>query len=107
MPKAFAQNSNRFASAGVVIIIPSEVIDNIWLIIDQNLQGLLELRNLLIFEFVNSNGNLTLRFSQGHDDLEMDVDTNFAYSPAYPFKVFVYDNGNKQTIMLPEEIQPT
>ncbi|MDR0614362.1 MAG: DUF960 domain-containing protein [Lactobacillales bacterium] len=105
MPSLFSRSGNRFASSGVIEILPSEVIDSIWFIIDADLQGFYELNDLLVFELINNFGNLTFRFSQKSEITLMEIDTKFGYSPLYPFKIFVGDDSNKQTIFLPKEFK--
>ena len=47
----FKAPANRFASFGVVAVLPDDLIDQIWVIIDHNLQGVFPLnQNLLTFE---------------------------------------------------------
>jgi hypothetical protein len=104
MPSLFSRSGNRFASSGVTEILPSEVIDSIWFVIDMDLQGFYELNDLLVFELKNNFGNLSFYFSQEDEITQMGIDTKFSYSALYPSKVFVVDDGNKQTIFLPKEI---
>jgi len=105
MNGTFSKNRNRFASFGVIASLSSEIIDSIWLIIDLDLQGLVPLRNLLTFGFIDNNGNLTVHFTQEDDFIEMDIDLPFKYSSELPSKIYAYDDGNNQTILLPTEIK--
>ncbi|MGC6767401.1 DUF960 domain-containing protein [Enterococcus sp. LJL128] len=104
MFESFDRSRSRYASFGVVSSLPGELIDSIWLIIDLNLKGVIPLTNMLTFDLVNNNGKITLRFSQEFSDVEMAVDLAYNYSPDYPDRVFAFDDGKRETILLPTEI---
>ncbi|MCX2455679.1 DUF960 domain-containing protein [Lacticaseibacillus nasuensis] len=99
----FDRDSNRFATFGIISQLPGEIIDSIWLIIDQNLQGVMPLTNLLRFELLNQDGKLTVRFDAEDGKTQLAVDLPFAYDPAYPNEIMAYDDGDNQTILLPTE----
>lgn len=99
----FTSDRSRFATYGVIAHLPGPIIDSIWLIIDQNLQGVVPLANLLRFDLLNNGGKLTVAFSEKGSDTTMAVDLPFTYQSAFPDTVMAYDDGNHQTILLPEE----
>ncbi|SJZ98481.1 protein of unknown function [Pilibacter termitis] len=102
--KNFSINRNRFASFGVVSSLPGEIIDSIWVVIDMNLQGVVELDELITFQLLNHDGRLTLHFSQKDKRMEVAVDLPFEYSYDFPKEVYAYDDGRNETILLPTEI---
>lgn len=104
MTKSFDSERSRYASIGVVSSLPGEIIDSIWIIIDMDLKGVVPLTSLLDFRLANNNGKLTLHFSQEDSEIEMAIDLPFAYSDDYPKQVYAYDDGNRETILLPSEI---
>ena len=104
MFESFDTKRSRYASIGVVSSMPGELIDSIWYIIDRNLKGVIPLTNMLTFDILKSQGNVTLRFSQDGSDVEMAVDLPFPYSSGYPQRVFAFDDGTRETILLPTEI---
>ena len=99
----FEANHSRFATFGVISNLPGEIIDSIWMIIDRNLQGVVPLNNFLRFDLQNNQGKLTVHFSEEGADTEMAVDLPFPYDPSFPDTVMAYDDGESQTILLPEE----
>jgi len=103
MQSVFSRSGDRFASSGIIEIFPSEVIDNIWFIIDMDLKGFYELSEFLVFKLNNNSGKLSFYFSQDDETTQMEIDTKFDYSSSYPYKVFVGDDGDRQTIFLPKE----
>lgn len=50
----FESNHARYASYGTVAALPGEMIDAVWQIIDDDLQGLFPLANLLTFKLHNN-----------------------------------------------------
>ncbi|MFT0130556.1 DUF960 domain-containing protein [Candidatus Enterenecus avicola] len=103
MFETFDDHRSRYASGGIVQTLPSELIDSIWLIIDLDLKRFIPLTNLLTFEVQNNHGRVTLLFSQAQSQIELGVDLPYRYSDLYPQKVYVYDDGQRQTILLPSE----
>lgn len=99
----FTADHSRFATYGVIAHLPGEIIDSIWLIIDQNLQGVVPLGNLLRFDLLNNGGKLTVAFSETNSATTMAIDLPFRYASEYPDTVMAYDDGENQTILLPEE----
>ncbi|MFD1428630.1 MULTISPECIES: DUF960 domain-containing protein [Lacticaseibacillus] len=99
----FSRDEARFATYGVIANLPGEIIDSVWMIIDQNLQGVLPLGNLLRFDLLNSDGQLTIGFSEEGQDTQMAFDLDFTYDDSFPDTVMAYDDGENQTILLPEE----
>jgi len=99
----FAANRSRFATFGVIAVLPGELIDSIWMIIDQNLQGVFRLNNVLNFDIEDNDGSVTMRFSEENMTTEMAIDLPFAYSDEFPARVIAYDDGKNQTILLPDE----
>ncbi|GCF94111.1 GTP cyclohydrolase [Enterococcus florum] len=105
MFETFDANRSRYASVGVVSSMPGELIDSIWFIIDLDLKGLIPLDNMLTFDLINQQGHVTMHFSQEGSEVEMDIDLPFVYSREFPAEVYAYDDGTKQTILLPNEIK--
>ncbi|WP_262316451.1 DUF960 domain-containing protein [Lacticaseibacillus parakribbianus] len=99
----FSPEHSRFATFGVISQVPGEIIDSIWLIIDQNLSGVVPLGHLLRFDLLNTKGKLTVAFSQEGDDTQIAVDLPFDYQTRLPKTVMAYDDGQRQTILLPAE----
>ncbi|KAF1300949.1 MULTISPECIES: DUF960 domain-containing protein [Enterococcus] len=103
MYEVFDSNRSRYASVGVVSSMPGELIDSIWFIIDLDLKGVIPLNNLIAFDLINKNGKVTMHFSQEDSEVEMDIDLPFPYSSDLPKEIFAYDDGTRQTILLPSE----
>ena len=47
---------------------------------------------------------MTVHFSQENSSVEMAIDLPFSYSTAYPSRIFAFDDGNRETILLPAEM---
>ncbi|WP_127848113.1 DUF960 domain-containing protein [Lacticaseibacillus hulanensis] len=101
----FSANQNRFATFGVISRTPGPIIDAVWAIIDNNLQGVFPLQNLLKFSFKNNDGQLQVEFSESKLEGGLAVDLNYDYKPSLPDAVYAYDDGNAQTILLEDEIE--
>lgn len=104
MATTFSKNRNRFASFGTISNLPSEIIDSLWIIIDLDLKGTVNLQELLTFNLTNNHGKLTIHFSQDDGSVEMGIDLPFKYSKNFPMTIYAFDDGNNQTLLLPEEI---
>ncbi|MBO0470562.1 DUF960 domain-containing protein [Enterococcus sp. DIV0242_7C1] len=104
MVETFDKQRRRYASLGVVERLPGALIDSIWLIIDIDLKGLVPLTNMLYFDLIDNDGKVTIHFSQEISDVQMAIDLPFPYSDEYPSQVFAFDDGNKETILLPAEM---
>lgn len=104
MVETFDNQRRRYASLGVVERLPGALIDSIWLIIDIDLKGAVPLTNMLYFDLIDNDGKVTVHFSQEISDVQMAVDLPFPYSDKYPSQVFAFDDGNKETILLPAEM---
>lgn len=89
----------------MVSSLPGELIDSIWYIIDLDLKGLIPLDNILSFDLLNNEGRVTMYFSQEGSEVEMGIDLPFGYSSDFPQEVYAYDDGSRQTILLPNEIR--
>ncbi|QOP52899.1 DUF960 domain-containing protein [Levilactobacillus brevis] len=63
----FESNHARYASYGTVAALPGEMIDAVWQIIDDDLQGLFPLANLLTFKLHNNQGQTTFEYVQTDD----------------------------------------
>ncbi|WP_054678142.1 DUF960 domain-containing protein [Lacticaseibacillus sharpeae] len=100
----FSANKNRYATFGVLTRTSGPIVDAIWAIIDQNLQGVFPLQNLLKFSLKNKDGQLQVVFSEKDLDGGLAVDLNFDYSTDFPDAVFAYDDGNVQTVLLESEM---
>ena len=105
MFESFDSSRNRYASVGVVSSLPDELIDSIWFIIDLDLKGGISLDNILACDLIENNGKVTIHFSQAVSEVEMDIDLPFRYSSLYPSQVYAYDDGTRETILLPSEIK--
>lgn len=105
MFETFDSKKSRYASVGVVSSLPGELIDSIWYIIDLDLKGLIPLDNILSFDLLNNGGRVTMYFSQEGSEVEMGIDLPFGYSSDFPQEVYAYDDGSRQTILLPNEIR--
>ncbi|MDR3156759.1 MAG: DUF960 domain-containing protein [Lactobacillales bacterium] len=104
MATTFSKNRNRFASFGTISNLPSEIIDSLWIIIDLDLKGTVALQELITFNLTNNHGKLTVHFSQDDASIEMGIDLPFKYSENFPNTIYAFDDGNNQTLLLPEEI---
>lgn len=104
MVESFDSERSRYASLGVVESLPSALIDSIWLIIDLDLKGVIPLTNMLYFDLIDNGGKVTVHFSQEISDVQMAVDLPFPYSEEYPSQIFAFDDGHKETILLPAEM---
>ncbi|ALS37083.1 DUF960 domain-containing protein [Enterococcus rotai] len=104
MVESFDSQRSRYASLGVVESLPGALIDSIWLIIDLDLKGVIPLTNMLYFDLIDNGGKVTIHFSQEISDVQMAVDLPFPYYEEYPSQVFAFDDGNKETILLPAEM---
>lgn len=99
----FKAGYGRYATFGVVEVLPGDIIDRIWHIIDQNLQGVVPLQSILRFEFTQNKTKLTVTFSEDDVNLKMAFDLPYDWRNNYPEKVLAYDDGTSQTILLPSE----
>lgn len=98
----FNQNQQRYASFGVVNSLPGEMIDQIWFIIDNDLQGVFPLAKVLTFRLVNHDNRLRYDYYD-NETLLASFDTPFPYAPEIPKVVNAYDDGESQLILLPNE----
>ncbi|WP_430610231.1 DUF960 domain-containing protein [Enterococcus sp. DIV0876] len=103
MFETFDNARSRYASGGIVQRMPGELIDSIWMIIDLDLKGVFPLTNLLTFDVQNNQGRVSLLFSQSHSDVQLGVDLPYFYEDSLPKTVYAYDDGQRQTILLPSE----
>lgn len=103
MYEVFDSHRSRYASVGIVSSMPGELIDSIWVIIDLDLKGVIPLNNLITFDLIDNNGQVTMHFSQEDSEVEMAIDLSFPYSADLPKEVYAYDDGSRQTILLPSE----
>lgn len=101
----FKAGFGRYATFGVVSALPGEIIDSIWHIIDQNLQGMVPLHSILTFNLGSKENRLAMTFSQDDMPMTMTFDLPFDYKEAYPETILAYDDGTSQTILLPDETQ--
>lgn len=99
----FKADSNRFATFGVISKLPGAIIDQVWYVIDENLQGVFPLESLLRFDVLNNSGRVQLYFSEDNLDTQIAFDTQFEFKHSYPETLYAYDDGKAQTILLPEE----
>ncbi|MFD1672899.1 DUF960 domain-containing protein [Agrilactobacillus yilanensis] len=99
----FKTGYGRYATFGVVEVLPGDIIDRIWHIIDQNLQGVVPLQSILKFQLTQNKNKLTVTFSEDNIDLKMAFDLPYEWQTRYPKTVLAYDDGVSQTILLPSE----
>lgn len=99
----FDKDHSRFASYSIVSTLPNEAIDHVWYLIDNDLQGIFPLSNLIVFDLVNNDGNLSYDYIQDNE-LVATFDSPFPYNNNYPKSLVVYDSGDRQIIATPSEI---
>jgi hypothetical protein len=102
---AFSSTRRRYASFNTVQSIPGPVIDVFWYLIDNNLKGTFILSNVLNFELLNRDGELSVRFTQ--DDMpgfSAVFDTSYIFEPKWPRFFHAVDNVGRETIMTADEI---
>ncbi len=99
----FNRSGARFASYTVATSLPDEAIDNVWFLIDNDIQGVFPLTNLIKFDLINNNGKLSYDFIQGNN-LVATFDSPFPYEDSYPRSIVVYDSGDQQLIATPSDI---
>ncbi|MDH6364868.1 hypothetical protein M2139_001869 [Enterococcus sp. PF1-24] len=105
MFEIFDTNRRRYASTGVISSMPSELIDSIWFVIDYDLQGLFPLDNLLTFTLINNQGFVSIGFTNKESQMDITIDLPFRYVSGLPTEVHTFDDGTRETILLPSEIQ--
>lgn len=105
MYEAFDTHRSRYASVGVVSSMPGELIDSLWYIIDFDLKGIIPLNNMLTFTIMKNNGLVSIGFSQKDSSVDMVIDLPFGFIEGLPSEVYAYDDGTKETILLPSEIR--
>lgn len=98
----FENNRPRFASYGIVNSLPGEIIDQVWYIIDNNLQGMFPLKEMIGFNLTNHQNHLTFDFLE-QDNVVASFDTPFPYAESFPKSLWVYDDGESQIVLLPKE----
>lgn len=101
-------NHLTVAAAAMLLAVSSkpcrgELIDSLWLIIDLDLKGVIPLENLLTFHVKNNDGRVSIHFSQDDRRAGMCIDLPIAYNEYLPQTVYAYDDGQRQTILLPSE----
>ncbi|PWG01091.1 DUF960 domain-containing protein [Levilactobacillus bambusae] len=103
----FDNHHARYASYGTVAVLPGEMIDTVWYLIDQDLQGMFPLENVLTFHLEAKDGKVAYRFQPTDldDGIELSAtfDTDFPYSGDLPDTILAYDDGESQIILLPAE----
>ncbi|MFC6201760.1 DUF960 domain-containing protein [Lactiplantibacillus nangangensis] len=99
----FNQNAERYATFGLVAKLPSEVIDGIWGVIDEDLRGVVKLPRVLQFALIARHGQVTVVFDD-HQDSIFEFDLPFDYQRSFPETVAVLDDGQNQTMMLLAEL---
>ncbi|MFC6181566.1 DUF960 domain-containing protein [Lactiplantibacillus daowaiensis] len=100
----FDQNADRYATFGLVAKLPSAVIDSIWAIIDDDLQGVVPLAQVLQFALIDRQGTVTVVFDAKNDSI-FEFDLPADYDRSFPETVAVLDDGQNQTMMLVDELQ--
>lgn len=105
MFETFDNNRSRYASVGVISSMPGELIDSIWYIIDFDLKGVIPLSNMLTFTIMKKEGFVAVGFSQKESQVDIIVDLPFKFIEGLPSEVYAYDDGTRETILLPSEIR--
>ncbi|MET3558796.1 hypothetical protein ABID29_001924 [Streptococcus rupicaprae] len=100
---AFSNTRGRYASFGIVTVLPSEMIDVFWEIIDNKLKGVIPLQPVLTFRLVNRKGKISIAFSQEQFPVRITFDYDFPFDHFYPHTVYVIDRNGRETVTLPEE----
>ncbi|WP_261805540.1 DUF960 domain-containing protein [Lapidilactobacillus luobeiensis] len=101
----FQATDNRFATIAVASQLPDTLIDALWLIIDQDLQGVFPLQNLLHFKLkATDQNNVQITFDSEATGDQIAFDTTAAYHNSYPEMILAYDDGRSQTILLPSDV---
>lgn len=100
---AFSNTRGRYASFGIVAVLPSQMIDLFWEIIDNSLKGVFPLKPVLRFRLINRNGKLSVTFTQDGFPLRITFDYEIPFDHFYPHTVYVIDNQGRETVTLPEE----
>ncbi|MFC6165744.1 DUF960 family protein [Lactiplantibacillus dongliensis] len=100
----FDQTAERYATFGLVAKLPSAIIDGIWGIIDDDLQGVVTLPRVLQFALIVRHGQVTAVFDDQQGSI-FEFDLPFNYDRAYPETIAVLDDGHYQTMMLLDELQ--
>jgi len=104
MVENFDNKRQRYASKGITDCLPEELINRLWSIIDLDIKGMIPLMDILYFDLIDNGGFVTVHFSQEISAIHLAVDLPFLYSDTYPSKVFAFDDGKKEMILLPVEI---
>ncbi|GAF41395.1 hypothetical protein FC83_GL002278 [Agrilactobacillus composti DSM 18527 = JCM 14202] len=100
----FQAGYGRYATYGVIAVLPGEIIDSIWHIIDRNLQGVVPLQNMLNFNLGEKEGKLTITFTEADNAaIKITFDLPYSWNEEFPKEVLAYDDGRSQTILLPSE----
>ncbi|RRK10844.1 hypothetical protein D1831_05280 [Lactiplantibacillus garii] len=99
----FNANADRYATLGLASKLPSSVIDGIWKIIDDDLQGVVSLPRVLQFALIRRAGHVTVVFDDRHDSI-FEFDLPEAYQREFPETIAVLDDGQYQTMMLMNEL---
>ena len=103
MFEPFDSSRSRYASGGIVQTMPGELIDSLWLIIDLDLKGVIPLENLLTFHVKIMTAVLVFIFHKMIAVLGCVSICRIAYNEYLPQTVYAYDDGQRQTILLPSE----
>lgn len=101
---AFTNSRERFASFSTVASIPDEVIDAFWYIIDYQLKNVFPLGEVIDFQLINSDGLLSIRFSQKKDPTTITVDFDYPFNHDWPTLFHAVDNQGRETIVTDKEI---
>ncbi|HEL1587116.1 TPA: DUF960 domain-containing protein [Streptococcus suis] len=100
----FSTTKGRYASFGIVTSLPSQLIDQVWYLIDNYLKGVFPLPNLLKIQLINKNGKIQFCFKHQSLPISILIDSKERFDPFYPTKVIVIDKDGIQTILLPDEV---
>jgi len=101
---AFSNTRRRYASFDTVSSIPGEVIDAFWYIIDHHLKCVFPLENVIHFDLLNSQGLLSIRFSQENSPTTLLIDFDYPFNPSWPREFRAVDNMGRETIMTAREM---
>lgn len=99
----FDAAAERYATLGLASKLPGTVIDEIWHIIDADLQVMVDLPQVLQFALVSRSGHVTAVFDDRHDSI-FEFDLPETYHRSFPETIAVLDDGQYQTMMLMDEL---
>lgn len=101
---AFQATKGRYASFGVAVSLPPELIDTFWEIIDHYLKGVFPLNTVLTFKLIKNKKNLSYEDIDQQAGLRIVFDYNTPFNAFYPKTLYIVDQQGIETILLPHEM---